>query len=378
MNPNSQHVLNIELILTRECNFRCQYCYEKHLDYNRLHMNENIIHSVFQYISEYHKANPNAEILINFWGGEPSLAIDIIEKITNYYLNIPWVRFLIFTNGYTNQDRLFEIVQKCNSEQMNKFVVQISYDFYGQYARVLSGNISTKETVLKTIHNALTENIPFWLKSTISLLDLQHIDLFYKEFETMYLKYGDRICLTLTPDTTAFWCDENDDYFDQKHLPIFANKMMLITKSLYQHLKNGRLIYKKFNWFSDEILNKRSLCSAGNDYFCVDFDGSVFPCHGVAFLSEKTKKKFQLGNILQKSEFGNFKLPFDVFQEPEKCKKCYACVCFRCNAHALLNTPLDFTPESGWTNHGRNEMYCSVMKTISKYVYVFNKLKEKG
>ncbi len=94
----SDQSIGFTIAPTMECNFRCPYCYERGRNYNT--MSEEIIESTIKYIKENSK---NKESLgITWYGGEPLLAIDIIEKITNGLEDNEKLNYraALVTNGY--------------------------------------------------------------------------------------------------------------------------------------------------------------------------------------------------------------------------------------------------------------------------------------
>lgn len=83
---------------TLECNFRCPYCYERGRNYNT--MSEEIISATIEFINTNTKNKEN--LGITWYGGEPLLAVDIIEKITNGIVDKEKLNYraALVTNGY--------------------------------------------------------------------------------------------------------------------------------------------------------------------------------------------------------------------------------------------------------------------------------------
>ena len=110
------HVMNRNLRLvimpTEQCNFRCQYCYEsfKHGKMSLEHQNG---------IIEYIRRNINrfTSVHLEWYGGEPLLAFDIIQYISNAVLNIcrcakKPMTSSITTNGYYLTLDVFKELQR--------------------------------------------------------------------------------------------------------------------------------------------------------------------------------------------------------------------------------------------------------------------------
>lgn len=359
MNTNIQH---IEIILTYECNFRCKYCYEKKNGYNVKHISNNVIDDILHYCDWYLKEYPYDELSLNFWGGEPSLKIDLIQKIVNYYLNNNRVKFVIYTNG-SNINQLLEISKQCNQILFGKFHIQVSYDYFTQDNRILQTNISSKSIIIESIEKLINSNVPFNTKSTLLFEDLPLVDKVYGEFcnlndelKNKYKLANNPLSLAITVDTTLKW-KKTDQEFDEMMIE-FKNSMQNILKKAVQKPEY------EFNWLN----GTRQLCTAGKNFFCIDIDGFVYPCHGIMFVPNKDQYCF--GNI---KEFKKFQFDFNVFKQPEKCLKCDTTVCFRCNASFQSFSKLTSLSEK-WNDFCQSEKYCQIQQTISNYTYAYKQL----
>jgi uncharacterized protein len=102
---------NFELILlpTEKCNFRCTYCYE---DFKIGKMERPTINGIKALLSN--KATTTRSLSVNWFGGEPLLALPIVEEISNHiislkktYKSLSYVG-LITTNGYFLRPSVFE------------------------------------------------------------------------------------------------------------------------------------------------------------------------------------------------------------------------------------------------------------------------------
>lgn len=78
---------------TSACNFRCKYCtYSEHYDRTRLHGSEMMSFYVAKKAIDYYfenfksvlNRNPQRKPIINFYGGEPLLNFELIEKCVTY------------------------------------------------------------------------------------------------------------------------------------------------------------------------------------------------------------------------------------------------------------------------------------------------------
>lgn len=94
--------LGLTIAPTSDCNFRCVYCYEKD-SLRPSTMTEDIQKAVVDYVKRL--APTIADLHISWYGGEPLLALDIIERLTNEIYEICEENKVsysasIVTNGY--------------------------------------------------------------------------------------------------------------------------------------------------------------------------------------------------------------------------------------------------------------------------------------
>lgn len=93
--------LGLTIAPTLYCNFACPYCFEKGVKFDQ--MSDEVILSLVSFIKNY--IGGKEPLSITWYGGEPLLAIDIIERITKLvfddseYENMNYSSDII-TNGY--------------------------------------------------------------------------------------------------------------------------------------------------------------------------------------------------------------------------------------------------------------------------------------
>lgn len=99
----SSSSLGLVLVPTMACNFNCPYCFE--IGKKAKKMNNSVIENLMFFIKKHKEAK---KLDITWYGGEPLLAFDIIQKILNKIkleISVPLNRHSIITNGfYFNQE----------------------------------------------------------------------------------------------------------------------------------------------------------------------------------------------------------------------------------------------------------------------------------
>lgn len=116
---------NVVIAPTQDCNFGCKYCYEKGILKSR-NMDEETQRATLDYIKE--NIIPESRLHICWYGGEPLLAIEIIEKMTKSLLEICEEKNVkysadIITNGYLLTSDVAKKLVVCKISQ-----VQITLD----------------------------------------------------------------------------------------------------------------------------------------------------------------------------------------------------------------------------------------------------------
>lgn len=97
----------VTFVVTEECNFRCTYCYLVHKNPNHP-MPLKVAQQALDYLLTHRDLFPENKLTLEFIGGEPFLAVGLIEKILDYHLarafelDHPWFTncdITITTNG---------------------------------------------------------------------------------------------------------------------------------------------------------------------------------------------------------------------------------------------------------------------------------------
>lgn len=138
---------------TLDCDFECIYCYEKN-NQNNTYMSLKTQNQLMNFIQN--RLRGLEKFKISWYGGEPLLAMDIIENLSNKIIKICRERHIeysanIVTNGYSLTT---EIAQKLKDFAINK--VQITLDGpkdTHNLRRPLKNGGPTFEKILENIKN---------------------------------------------------------------------------------------------------------------------------------------------------------------------------------------------------------------------------------
>ena len=106
---NEIEYFNYTIAPTLNCNFHCVYCYEEGHRYHT--MSETTINQTIKYINDK-RTNSTQGLSIAWYGGEPLLHPEIIEKITNGIRIDENYNAIIVTNGYYLDGKMAEFLKK--------------------------------------------------------------------------------------------------------------------------------------------------------------------------------------------------------------------------------------------------------------------------
>lgn len=152
----SGNALSLTILPTLACNFRCPYCFEADRGYKNISMGDDVINAILDFIDE--KLKEKGVLQIAWFGGEPLLKFDVIEKLQTGILKIVEKKNLTFsasiiTNGYLLSKEISDklVALKVDFAQITLDGAQEEHD----KSRVLQNG---KPTFNKIVDNILSAN----------------------------------------------------------------------------------------------------------------------------------------------------------------------------------------------------------------------------
>jgi radical SAM protein with 4Fe4S-binding SPASM domain len=264
--------------------------------------------------SEWFKSKFSS-IKINFWGGEPTLNMEVIDKVTEAFTDDETVTFFIFTNG-SNIKELLPILLRFRG----RFDVQVSYD--GEpvnYRRKTKSGSYTTDIVLKAMQLLRINGIKFQIKSTIGYSDFHDLPEVWEDFKSIRSRYGDKIRYAVTVDYHHIEFEKYKDDIETALLEV-------AKKELKYHKENDRFL-------SNIFAATKKYCGCGKKMLTIDIDGKAYYCHGCIY-SDK-KDDFVFGSVEDDDFLDKIKNNYKQFynNQPviDECETCSALACLRCN-----------------------------------------------
>jgi uncharacterized protein len=168
----SQYFMNERLELTvlptEHCNFRCTYCYE---DFALGRMSRETIDALKKFI--LHRAPELTELQIRWFGGEPLIAFDIIEEISTYITQlIPLYPQLQLQGSVTTNGWLLDIEHATRLAALHVNSFQITLDgpqIQHDSTRLLANNRGSYEGIHKNLRALKASNLPINIELRLHL-----------------------------------------------------------------------------------------------------------------------------------------------------------------------------------------------------------------
>lgn len=147
----SDDTLEIMLIVTRNCNFRCPYCYEKH-ESDKV-MKWETYQKIIKLVETILNAKKIKKIVVGFFGGEPTLEtknIILFMKELNRIIPVEVnISGHMTTNGFLLSSKSFEDFVKCGISQF-----QVTIDGLEEThnkTRVWDSDVGTWRTIIDNL-----------------------------------------------------------------------------------------------------------------------------------------------------------------------------------------------------------------------------------
>lgn len=247
-------IYSLALFVTDDCNFNCRYCYQ---DKGNMIIDDGTVKKAIDFFFSFLKNGGT----INFYGGEPLLALDQIYLALDYvrYINRragKKINFSLTTNGSLISD---DVLYRLN---LNHFDLLLSFDgvvqeisrqddSYEKIVSIIKKTIEYPHIDLETNSVFTPSTIADLSRSIISIIELgvRNISLALSQTATW-----DRSSLSLFKKELEVLADFlRVDYERTGHMPV-VNFRKYVTKGLFT-------------------------CQAARDRIAVAADGKLWGCH---------------------------------------------------------------------------------------------------
>lgn len=302
------------LALTSRCNFNCSYCFENgYLKKFPSDMTRKTARAIISWLRTFVLENRSQKIRTYFYGGEPTLKIDLIDYLTKEFESVfnpleVETEFYMFTNGAILTKRLLNIIETHNFREL-----QITLDgptHIHDRRRTFKNGKETFDIIFQNIKKILKETntkvlllVNFDRENQRDILRL--LDLFVKEglVENVQFAYN--------------------PVFQTQHNKIHCGQFSLSEAETYNTWKDLYIatLEKGLNCAPLRIFETGPCSYRRMSHFNFDPEGNIYKCIG--FLGVK---EFKVGNVNEEFSITAKKIEKQVFSEPWHNEKCINCI----------------------------------------------------
>lgn len=266
----SDSIHSLRFIVTNKCNFNCDYCFAHQGSYGIKPHNMSI--EVVKRTIDFFFTRYKQIKAIDFFGGEPLLAFDVIQYACEYtQQNYPerQLSYSIVTNASLLNDEISDFFRKY------KVAIVASIDGpkdLNDLHRKYLNNKGSFETVDANIRN-FTSGLNLTIEATYTSA---HEKVISKNDLYRYISTRYGVSRIMIADATI--ADKDKEKLGQIEPTIPSN-----LKQIREFFESEEPIY------SDEIVSlihtfisgneSKYFCGAGYNKFTIDMDGNVYPCH---------------------------------------------------------------------------------------------------
>jgi len=313
-------IVSASINLTKECNLRCSYCFTggKTKEKISLEMAKKAVDYLINNAMSADLSDLPAKqrkIDISFWGGEPLLEWDLLQKIVLYAESVKPSELELSFGGTTNGTLL--TADKFAFLDKHKIFFLLSLDGTEEthdFHRKDCGGHGSHHIIVKNAKEILAK-WPFY-KARMSLYP-ERIDHFYDDIKYLIdLGFND---LYFSPVYEYDWNDEN--------WKVWESECYRVIDLLETLKRSGRKIrIEHFESYAKGSDNTSYPCGAGRGYVGIDTDGSIWPCHRFIKFEDTrhwSEKEWCFGHVEHGITKPEVREKFDNFKAD-----CTGCECY--------------------------------------------------
>ena len=312
-------VKSLCLMIAADCNLRCKYCFAGTGDFGngRSLMSKEVGEAAVEYIIRHSGPRKNCEI--DFFGGEPLMNMDVVKHVVSYVRKREKETGKVFkltltTNGVLLHD---EQIAYLNENNISLVLSLDGRKSVHDNMRPNAGGQGSYDTALRNFQKtvAARNGHDYYLRGTFTAEN--------PDFTADVLDMADQGFDVLSVEPVVL---KDSPYgFTEEDLPrLFAEYDKLTTAYLKRREEGKGFFFFHFNMDLSHgpcVAKRLSGCGAGHEYYAVDVNGDLYPCH--QFVG---RDKYLLGTIfdgVKNKEMPKYFRESHVLNK-EKCRDCWA------------------------------------------------------
>lgn len=300
----SKYCVN-ELILTiapySGCNFDCVYCYEKD-NIKNTYMTSDVIDAIVENIQKQAKFLTHLEV--TWYGGEPTMAINIIDELSEKILKICdeneiSYRATMVTNGYLLDND--SIIYSLKQDRIKSLQITIDGDKKSHDSRrVMKNNMGTYDKIWSNILKYKNELPHINMRINV---DKENMSSVTDILDFIYQNNLEELVHPYLGKLIDFGCYNKEVCFNKKE---FANESVK---------------FRSFLNLCDLPRTVQNACAAtASNCFLIDSDGSLYKCwHEIGDI------EYSFGNIIKDGFHNKGRAITYISKEPMDDPVCKAC-----------------------------------------------------
>ncbi|RLA62854.1 MAG: hypothetical protein DRQ78_07480 [Epsilonproteobacteria bacterium] len=332
----------VNMIMTRRCNFDCDYCPE---DKNQSNITDWTVESFHNLIDFLGQVSDNV-VVLTFFGGEPLLKWRLMtrildasrEKLLEYQDTTPdnTIKFMIniSTNGYLlDDDKLKWLAEYSESTGIRvDFLLSVDTWHESTYRHLKGSKDTGLETIRKNMDN-LAKNYPQMMGVSCYRVSLVPELLPYIVEDAKQMIDHDPLNVIIHPVTT----DDPDEYLWSQEM--WDELTDAINEIASYALMTGNVEIENM----EGIAKRGGNCGAGSGMLGADSTGNLYSCY---FTAHDGDPNDVVANFNTKELYTHGMKYINIEYDDPKCDTCEMEYCHQCHVKNLLHKNKTFCSAS--------------------------------
>lgn len=351
----------MSLHVAHECPLYCEYCYGSGGEYDTpsMRMSRSTMMQAVDYLFKY-CTNDNI-VHINFFGGDPLLAFDLIKECVEYSEDKAKkygkkIEFSVSTSALVISQEIIDFISQHN------FSVSVSIDgtkYAHDKHRKFRNQNTSYDKVVAGFKQLMEKNDNILITATLTHHTIDEIIKYHDLLDIGANNFRFKTVTGMTSDIKLV-----DEDYDR-----LATMYERLAKMYLDDILEGKIYdFGDFTKWLHRLNKKKTVhfnCTATEDYLNVDPNGEIYICHKYVGIPNG-----RLGNVYQ---IDSPVKPLGFDTEIGKCRNCWA--------HNLCGGGCyyDGFETTGNSYHTCNTNKCKIHRSqIKAAIYIYYHLKQRG